>query len=318
MWSIRLINAGIMLVAFFVTYFLAKPFIKKARAEGFVVKDMYKRGKPLIPTMGGLVILAGIVISLVFAELFTRLMVPLLVFYFIVFVYAMYGLMDDLFSFRGRRHKVWVLFLLAMPIAVLTTDTSISLVFFSLELGALYAFVFAPLYIMVVSNLVNMHAGFNGLSGGLTFIMLFFAAIKAYIENNSHTLYLILPVIGALGAFMLYNKYPSRLLLGNVGQFLIGGALGAYLVLANIEWFGVVLLIPHIVNFVLWLYWCRMMHKVPHVKFAPVRRDGTIDAPNGLTMKYLVAKWFRVNEWQAVLVCYGITFVFGVVGLMWF
>jgi len=315
---LKIINLGILFISFFVTFFLMKPFIRKARQKGFVVRDMYKRDKREIPTIGGLVILAGIVVSLIFAEFFTRLIIPLLIFYFIVFMFSLYGLVDDLFSFKGKRNKVWVLFLLAMPIAILTTDTNISLVFFNLELGWAYAFIFAPLYIMVVANMINMHAGYNGLAGGLTLILLVFSAINAYIIHEIHLVFLILPVIGALAAFMYYNWYPSKVFLGNTGPFLIGSALGGFLVLANMEFFGIIILIPHIINFLMWVYWCFVMSKVPHVKFGKLRDDGTISPPNGLTVKYLVTKLFRVNEPQAVFICYAITIVFGTIGLIWF
>src|SRR3989344_1589236 len=209
MVSLRLIYLGVLLVAFFTTFFLMKPFIRKSREKGFVVKDMYKKDKPLIPFMGGLVILTGVVVSLIFAVFFNRLETTMFVFYFVVFMYALYGLTDDLFGFKGKRHKVWILFLLSLPIAVLTKDTNLNLIFFDIELGWAYALVFAPLYMMVVSNLVNMHSGYNGLSGGLTLIMLVFAAVKSYLMNNSYFVYLIVPLVGALAAFMYFNKYPS-------------------------------------------------------------------------------------------------------------
>jgi len=60
------------------------------------------------------------------------------------------------------------------------------------------------------------------------------------------------------------------------------------------------------------------MSKVPHIKFGTLREDGTIKPPNGLTIKYFVTKLFKVNEPQAVLVCYGITGFFCVIGLLFF
>jgi UDP-N-acetylglucosamine--dolichyl-phosphate N-acetylglucosaminephosphotransferase len=238
------------------------------------------------------------------------------VFYFIVTMFAMYGLTDDLFGFKGKIQKTWILFFLALPIATLTTDTSLNLIFFNLELGWAYAFIFAPLYIMVVANLINMHSGYNGLAGGLTLIMLVFAGIKSYLMNSSYYVYLIVPVVGALLAFMYYNKYPLKVFMGNVGAFLIGSALGTYLVISDIEFFGVIILIPHIINFILWIYWCLNMKKYPHVKFAKVGKDGVIVPPNGLTIKYLVAKVFKVNERQAVWICYEITIIFCIIGLL--
>lgn len=304
----------IFVIAFLATFLLMKMYIRKARQQGYVVQDMYKPGKKLIPTMGGLVVLAGTFISLVAAQFFAINMVPLMIFYFIVFVYGMYGLTDDLFKFKQRIYKVWVLFFLALPIAILTADTNLSLLFFSVELKWVYAFVFAPLYIMVVANLVNMHSGYNGLAPGLSLIIMAFAAIKSYMMGDGTNIFILIPVFGALLAFMAYNMYPSQVFQGNIGSFLIGGAIGGYFVLANMEMFGMIILIPHIINFLMWMWW--VISKKPHKKFGKLRKDGTIEAPNYLTVKFLVSKMFRVTEPEAVWVCYAMTAVFGAIGLL--
>jgi UDP-N-acetylglucosamine--dolichyl-phosphate N-acetylglucosaminephosphotransferase len=123
-----------------------------------------------------------------------------------------------------------------------------------------------------------------------------------------------LPIFGATLAFLAYNMYPSRIFLGNVGSFLIGSAIGGYFVLANMEMFGVIILIPHIINLLMWIYWG--IRKYPYAKFGKLRQDGTIEAPNSLTIKYLVTRIFKVTEPEAVWVCYAITAVFGVIGLV--
>lgn len=311
-FNIRMII--IFLIAFVSTFVLAKFYIRKAKQQGYVVHDMYKPDKPKIPNMGGLVILAGTFVSLVAAQFFAINMIPLMIFYFIVFVYGMYGLTDDLFKFKQRVYKVWVLFFLALPIAILTSDTNLSLLFVNVELKWVYAFIFAPLYIMVVANLVNMHSGYNGLSAGLSLIIMVFAGIKTYMMSNLADVLILLPIFGALLAFLTYNMYPSRIFLGNIGSFLIGGAVGGYFVLANMEFFGAIILIPHIVNFFMWMYW--VIRRIPHTKFGKLRKDMTIEAPNWLTIKFLVSKLFRVTEAEAVWICYGITVVFGVLGLV--
>lgn len=304
----------IFLIAFASTFILAKFYIRKAKQQGYVAQDMYKKGNKLVPTMGGLVILAGTFISLVAAQFFSINMIPLMIFYFIIFVYGMYGLTDDLFKFKQRRYKVWVLFFLALPIAILTSDTNLSLLFVTVELKWIYAFVFAPLYIMIVANLVNMHSGYNGLSAGLSVVIMVFAGIKAYLTIGVEDVFILLPIFGATLAFLAYNMYPSRIFLGNVGSFMIGGAIGGYFVLANMEFFGMIILIPHIVNFLMWIYW--IVKKYPHIKFGKLMPDGTIEAPNSLTIKYLVARIFKVTEPEAVMICYAITALFGVIGLV--
>ena len=297
------------LISFFSVVYLAPVFIRRANKRNLVVADMYKKDKRKIPTIGGLLMIAAIMLALVFLQFFTRLMVPLQIFYFVALTYALYGLTDDLYGFKNKRVKVFILFVLALPIAILTSDTTINLFLFSSDIGAWYAFLIAPMYLMIVANLINMHAGYNGLAAGTTLIMLYTAFFKSFYMFGWKYSFLLVPLLGALTAFLIFNFYPSRIFMGNVGSFLIGGALGAFLVISNMLWFGVVMLIPHIINFLLWIYWTFNMKKYPHIKFGKLRDDNTIKSPNNLTVKYWVTNKFRVNEWQATLINYGLTFI---------
>ena len=308
--------AILFLISFLITLILTKFYIQKARKKGLTVKDMYKENTPEIPTMGGLIILAGTMFTLIAILFLPFSPIPIFIFYFIILLYSFYGLADDLLGFKKRKGKVLLLFILALPVALLTIDTNLSFFSYTLELGWIYAFIFAPIYIMVISNLVNMHAGFNGLSSGLTLIMLFFAGLKSYLLYQFTFFPLLIPVFGSLLAFWFYNKYPAKIFDGNIGAFLMGGALGAFLVISNLEWFGVIILIPHMINFILWIYWCCNMKKYPHIKFGRLRKNNTIEAPNYFTLKYIACKLFKVNEWQATKICYLITIVFCIIGVL--
>jgi UDP-N-acetylglucosamine--dolichyl-phosphate N-acetylglucosaminephosphotransferase len=273
--------------------------------------------------MGGLAILGGIMISLVLTQLLYNLippymnLTPFFVYYFVVLVFGLYGLTDDLFSFKKRYDKILILYFLALPIAILTRDTTLNLLFMQVNLGVLYAFLFAPIYVMAVANLVNVHAGFNGLISGLSMILLVTAAIGSYFSNGLNYIPIIIPVLGALAAFIFYNEYPAQVLLGNVGAYLLGGALGAFLIVSNQELFGVVILIPHIFNIIIDTYTLKI-RKVPLVKFGGIREDGTIESPpvmKYVSLKFLVTHYFRLTEPQAVLILCGITLVFCIIGL---
>jgi len=308
-------------VAFLATLYLTRKFISRFHAGGHVVKDMYKPERPDVPTMGGVALMTGVMLSLIAAQLLVDATVSvekLLVFYFVVFIYGLFGLIDDLVKIKSRWKKVYLLFLLALPIALLNMGTKLtySPLDFKYELGWIKPYVMAPLFVMVVSNLMNMHAGFNGLSGGLSWILLFFIGLKVYLDGMVYPLHYLMPILGALLAFMWFNKYPSKIFLGNSGTLMLGAAVGGLLVLYDLEFFGVFILIPHIVNFLMWVYWLANMHIYPHIKFAKLRDDGTIEPPNKLTLKYAVAHYFRVRELRAILILYGITVVFGVVGLL--
>jgi len=310
----------IFAVAFVVAYYLTKKFISRFHAGGHVVKDMYKPERPNVPTMGGVPIMAGVMFGLIAAQLLIdpALVTKLLIFYFVVFIYGIFGLIDDLVRVKSRWKRVYLLYILALPIALLNVGEYITFnpLDLKIHVGWLKPYVIAPLYVMVVSNMINMHAGFNGLSGGLSWILMFFIGLKVVISRDITQVYYLLPIFGALLAFMWYNKYPSRIFLGNSGTQLLGAAVGGLLILYNLEIYGIIILIPHIVNFIMWVYWLANMRIQPHVKFAKVRDDGTIEPPNKLTVKYTVTHYFRVRELQATIILYGLTGVFGVIALM--
>ena len=305
------------------TVLVTEHLIRKFKKKGYVVKDMYKKNKPKIPTMGGLAIMSGLMISLVASQLLLEEidLGRLLLLYFIVIVYGTFGLLDDLIDI-GRKMKVIAPFFMALPIALVVTDTSIAFGFTTLEIGLFALYITSPIYIMVVSNLLNMHEGYNGLGTGVSILLMLFIGAKLILVGDADLLPYLFPILAVAIAFMYYNRYPSVIFLGNSGTLLLGSAVGALLVFFNMELFGVVILLPHIVNFLLWCLWVVLMklwpEKYPHIKWAKLREDKTIEAPNWLTIKYIVAKLFRVKEWQAILICYFITFVFGVVGLVWF
>lgn len=311
--------AVIFAIALITTLFLTKKFIHRFHEGGYVVKDMYKPEHPNIPTMGGLAIIGGLMVSLIAAEVLIRnvdFLEKLLVFYFVIFVYGMFGLLDDLIKVKSRFKKVYLLYFLALPIALLNIDTTIDIADIHIPLGWAYSFILAPLYVMVVANMINMHAGFNGLSGGLTWILLLFTGIKAYMKYDGDTLLYLAPILGALTAFMWYNKYPSRIFLGNSGTLLIGAATGGLIILYNLEFFGIIILIPHIINFLMWIRWLQLAKTHPHIKFAEIQPDGTIKPPNKLTMKYYITSIFKVKEQTAVNILYGVTVLFCILGVV--
>ena len=312
----------IFLVTFFSSLWLVGYVIKKSkRKRHLCVKDMYKEKQPFIPSTGGIAIIAGLLVSLTITQLFVNEidLGKLLIFYFIVLVYGIFGLLDDLVDL-GRIMKIFAPYFMALPIALINTDTTLSLIFVTLNIGLWFSYLIAPIYIMVVANLVNMHSGYNGLAGGVSIIVLFFIGIKSVIDGDVNNFYYLIPIFGALLAFMYYNKYPSQIFLGNAGSLLIGSAMGASLILFNMEIFGIIILIPHIINFLMWCVWVVLMkrypNKYPHVKFADVRKDGTVNPPNALTVKYTLCKIFRLKENTAVWILYALTSIFGIIGLL--
>ncbi len=304
----------IFLMAFMSTLVYIPKFIEKAYAKKFIARDMYKENA-IIPTMGGLTIFTGTICAIIIALLIlgTQMSERIVLFYFTIIVFALFGFADDLFTL-GHMSKILIPFGLALPIAAFGFDTKINLIFATVDLGEFYTFIIAPVYVMVVANLVNMHSGYNGLSAGLSYIVLSFLIIRVFIESGFDNVLLIMPLFGSLLAFLYFNTYPAKLFWGNIGSLMVGSAIGSFIIVNKLEVFGMILMFPHIVNFLMYVVW--KIKKLGNVKFGRIREDNTLDVPNPWTLKWTFPYFFRLTEHQTMWILYFITTVFGFIGLI--
>lgn len=303
------------------TLFAMPYVIRKCVQHKYIAKDMHKVGFPMIPVLGGTAILAGLVVSLALSQVLLAHKAGLgnlFIFYFVIFVYGMYGLLDDIFHFKERHSKILILMVLSLPIGSLITTTLVNLKFVSLELGLFYMLLIVPIYIMVVSNLINLHAGFNGLGPGTTLVMLIAAGVKSYMMHGTTNLIYLMPILGAVFVFFFFNKYPAKVFDGNIGAFLMGSALGAFLIVNHLELFGIVILIPHIITFILDT-WVLVLKRVPDKEFPKPRADGLIVPDKSVrykSLKNVLCTWFKLTEKQSTWILIGITTTFCVIGVL--
>jgi len=310
---------NIMLIVLFVVPFLftvsAMPYIiRKLRENGHVVKDMYKSSQPLVPTQGGLAILLIAIFSLSILTLFYSKMITPMNYTIIVIVvlFAFFGLLDDLVNI-GRPAKLILLYYCSYPLIPLITSTIIVLPFLgNVDLSIIYLQLIIPTYVPVVANLVNMHSGMNGLAPGLSLIVLVTLVYKAYFLGSITNSLFILCLTGAVAGYYLFERYPSRIFWGNVGALSIGAAIGTMIVIQGFVISGFVMLIPHTVNFLLYVYW--RVRKYPPEKFGRIREDGTLEVPNPLTLKWVLPYYFRMTEKSACYAMFAVTGIFCILG----
>ena len=314
--------ALLFLYSYFATRWSIPYIIAKSKKYGYMTYDEYKKNKNKLPLMGGICILIGVLISLSLSViLFDRLSLgDLFIFYFVVIVYGLYGILDDIFKFKTRYDKILVTLVLTLPIASLIPDTTIHIFSYALDVGGFYSLLFVPLFVMFVANSINLHAGYNGLTTGLEMLLLITISAKIYLTNGLEPLLFVLPVLGAVFALLFFTSYPARILSGNVGDFLIGSAIGGLLIINNLVWFGLFILTPHIINFLMDTYTI-LLRKTPDVKFGNLAADGTIIAPKTMkykSLKFLVVSLFNLTERRAVFILHAITAAFCILGLILF
>lgn len=87
------------------------------------------------------------------------------------------------------------------------------------------------IFLIGVSNAVNLTDGLDGLAGGLSFLTLSGIAYLAYLSSDSTVLLLTVPFLGALLGFLRYNTYPARIFMGDGGSQLLGFIMGVLVIL---------------------------------------------------------------------------------------
>jgi phospho-N-acetylmuramoyl-pentapeptide-transferase len=104
----------------------------------------------------------------------------------------------------------------------------------SIDLGIMFV-PFVALVMISSVNAVNLTDGLDGLAGGLIIISMFSFALIAYIQNVlPMSLFSLIIAFTSLG-FLIYNFYPARIFLGDVGSLALGGALASVVIFTKTE-----------------------------------------------------------------------------------
>lgn len=117
--------------------------------------------------------------------------------------------------------------------------------------GVLYPLVLLPLGLLFVSNVVNMLAGTNGLSAGMSMVAALGLGIFGLMNGRIEAAVIALSLFVTLLAFLKYNMYPAKILPGDSLTYLCGAALFSAMVVGDMEKFGVFIFAPWFLEFFL-------------------------------------------------------------------
>ena len=253
MFSVILASA----IAFVVTVSLGSKFIGFLQTKKFgqFVREegpqthLIKQGTP---TMGGVVMLVGLVSALLVVA---RPNVSTLTTLLLVSVVAGIGLYDDWQKISNRRNEglsVRYKFLL-LTLAVVLADVmalryvgvtqNIIIPGFdkNLVLGSgvvIGVALFSLLMVLVIvgtTNAVNLTDGLDGLAAGAGAIALLVYTAIAFLEREYDLAIICGAMVGAIVGFLWFNSHPAQVFMGDTGSLAIGGVLAAAAILTKTE-----------------------------------------------------------------------------------
>ncbi len=287
-----------ILIAFFVSLYVAKWQIDTFREAEITGTDMHKQQKVDIPEMGGLSSIVGFIvgISLLLGER-GHLNNPIFLTALIGIIGAGFiGMVDDLVALR-QRTKAILPFLFSLPFGLQMMDGSI--VFFNLTFSNPYLLMLIiPFGVTCAANASNMLEGFNGMGAGLSAIVATTLISLVYITGGpTYGLYLLFPLLGAVLGFATLNIYPSQIFPGDTFTLFTGAAIGSAAIICDLITPGVILFIPMIIEFFL-----KFKGGFQAENFADVDEDGYLMSVHDKTesITHWLVKKFKLKEWQLV------------------
>ncbi len=304
----------VFLLPYFIVLVTTPYLIQKLTKKGLVVKDYYKKGNKMVPTGGGIGIMLAVLFSMSINSLFYKFDLTNYVILNVIMLFALFGILDDMIDI-GRPAKLVLMYYCSYPLMQFAIRSEVLFPLIgNIDFVIFYSQFIVPTYVLVTANLVNMHSGFNGMSSGLSVIILISLIIKSLMAVSIDNSIAIIAVAGATLGFYLFERYPSRIFWGNVGSLTVGASIGTMIVMQGFIISGFIMLLPHTINFLMYVYW--RIKKYPQAKFGKVRDDGTLEVPNNLTLKWVLPYYRRVTEKQAIYAMYAVTAVFSAIGIL--
>lgn len=214
----------------------------------------WHKSKSGTPTMGGIIFIlsGGIVAALATLIIYGKIDINAIMLIFLSVSFGVVGFVDDFIKVKLKRNLglteiqklllqiaasvlfVWVLrYTLAdTPLIIPFTNITVNLGWWYLPLSVLA--------IISTVNAVNLTDGLDGLASSITIVVTMFFVFVAYLLNLISIGIFACAMIGGVGAFLIFNKYPAKVFMGDTGSLFLGGALAGMAILSGTPLFLII------------------------------------------------------------------------------
>ncbi|WP_078146648.1 MULTISPECIES: phospho-N-acetylmuramoyl-pentapeptide-transferase [unclassified Exiguobacterium] len=200
------------------------------------------------PTMGGIVILLAILVGFIVSVIFGEAVAGFGTLLFVTMAFGVIGFLDDYIKVVNKRNLgltslqkligqivVSVLFAWFLSLGG-DLDTSISIPFTSISFDTGWFYIAIVIFWLVgFSNAVNLTDGLDGLVSFSAIPTFTFFGIYALTQDELGIAWFAFGVVGALIGFLVFNKYPAKIFMGDTGSLALGGAVAGLALMLKLE-----------------------------------------------------------------------------------
>lgn len=311
------------LIAFITAYVITPYTIRLSRKIGAldVPKEKRKIHNKAMPRLGGLAIIAGFIVSIIYLLIAMSVEKSIDLFGPDNYIYKLIGLflgiiVLSIFCFfddwKGIPAYIKLIGQLISAIIVVFFGIRINSIDIShldtIINGNVVLNIITVIWIVGITNAINLIDGLDGLSAGIGVISCF-SLLMIFALNGSPliSILLITALAGALVGFLPFNFNPAKTFMGDTGSNFLGFCLAIISILGTAKTYTAIVLIAPLLVFALPIF---------DTSFAIIRRviqqkslKAIFKADRGHLHHKLIDKGY--SQKQAVLILYGISAILG-------
>lgn len=300
-------------VCAFLLAFLSTPFVKKlAKKIGAIdiPKDKRRMHTDSVPLIGGLAIFLGFLVSTV---LFAEIDIKIIAILSGALIMVMLGVFDDKYALGAKFKLMIQIIAAAIPVIAGVRIERIILPFLKsggIEFGWL-AYPITILWIVALTNAVNLIDGLDGLAAGVSAIASFSMFLIALMQGNYLIAVMCAALVGACCGFLPYNFSPASIFMGDTGSTFLGFVMASLSVLGLFKIHAIISFAVPFIAFGIPIF------DTSFAIFRRIKEHRPIMSPDRGHLHHRLVDMGFTHK-QAVLIIYAICIVLGAVAVLSF
>ena len=275
-----------------------------------IPKDKRRMHTDSVPLIGGLAIFLGFLVSTV---LFAEIDIKIIAILSGALIMVVLGVFDDKYALGAKFKLMIQIIAAAIPVIAGVRIERIILPFLKsggIEFGWL-AYPITILWIVALTNAVNLIDGLDGLAAGVSAIASFSMFLIALMQGNYVIAVMSAALVGACCGFLPYNFSPASIFMGDTGSTFLGFVMASLSVLGLFKIHAIISFAVPFIAFGIPIF------DTSFAIFRRIKEHRPIMSPDrGHLHHRLVDMGF--SHKQAVLIIYAICIVLGAVAVLSF
>ncbi|MRG85053.1 glycosyltransferase family 4 protein [Salinibacillus xinjiangensis] len=217
-------DVQVIVIAFLISFFVTvciTPLVKKVAVKIGALDEPEERKihQGIRPRLGGLAIFIGVAVSLMYLQPNHEHFFEIALGGLIIIIT---GILDDLFQLKPIYKLIGQVSAALLVISSGLIIEKITLPFFGLIYLENFSFIITILWVIGVTNAINLIDGLDGLAAGVSTIALASILVMGILDYRVTVVYLCIVLIGSNLGFLIYNFYPAKIFMGDTGALFLG------------------------------------------------------------------------------------------------